>query len=446
MYLSIDIMTVKRIAITFAATLFAAISFGQVKTIDERIGNAMNNSDWAELRSLYLSEGNSLQTPFMKPLSKFFISQFYNEPDSAVEYGKEILEKYQGELSSSVPSIIYFMAEDYAALGHSDKASALLHSLNEAYIKAGQPANPTFEGWEDIYSKLSERKPFAVAKPNHDACVPLYVHRGADGNPEMLYVAASINGKEAKCTYDTGAGINIMTPEFAKRIGAKVIQVKNISMLGMSYVQSDGLVVVDSLRLGELVYRNVPFVVVDMRTDNALANKKLKELDYSCVIGSQTMLPLGEICFDFDRMQLSIPASCSPSPDYAPNFYRSAQHGFHLSLIDGLSGRRIDALVDTGASGSLLTYRYYKKNEAYFEGKTATDSLRSAGVGGVSVVRTIPVDWSYSLAGKKYEEQNIPVVASGGNEDYDCRIGLPTLMSHKRVVMNFKNMWMRFDD
>ena len=119
----------KKISITFVALLFATISFGQVKSIDERIGEAMNGSNWAELRTLYMSDGKNLQTPFLKPLSKFFISQFYNEPDSAIKYGKEILEKYQDELNSSVPSIMYFMAEDYATLGHYDKASALLQRV-----------------------------------------------------------------------------------------------------------------------------------------------------------------------------------------------------------------------------------------------------------------------------------------------------------------------------
>ena len=52
------------------ALLFATISFGQVKSIDERIGEAMNGSDWTELRSLYMSDGKNLQTPFLKPLSK----------------------------------------------------------------------------------------------------------------------------------------------------------------------------------------------------------------------------------------------------------------------------------------------------------------------------------------------------------------------------------------
>jgi len=42
-------MTIRRISITFVALLFATISFGQVKSIDERIGEAMNGSNWANL-------------------------------------------------------------------------------------------------------------------------------------------------------------------------------------------------------------------------------------------------------------------------------------------------------------------------------------------------------------------------------------------------------------
>ena len=440
-------MMIKKISITFVAIIFATSSFGQVKSIDERIGEAMNGSNWAELRSLYMSDGKNLQTPFLKPLSRFFISQFYNEPDSAIKYGKEILEKYQEELNSSVPSIMYFMAEDYATLGHYDKASALLHSLNEAYRKGGQAVNPVFEAYEDIYSKLSKCGTFSVERPNNNVSVPLLTHTGNRKNPEMMFVMANINGKEVKCNYDSGAGINVMTTKFAEHIKATVIQTKNIQMLGMSYADSKGLVVVDSLKLGDLVYRNVPFFVVDMRTDNPLANKKLEELGYECVIGNQTMMPLGEICFDFDRMQLVIPASYTPTPTYAPNFYRSPQHLLHLSLTDGRSGRKIDAIVDTGASGTILTNRYYKKNENCFTGRTATDSLRTAGVGGVNVVKTIPVSWTFTLAGEQYTETNIPVVTSSEqNEEYDCRIGLPTLMAHRKFIINFKNMWMRFED
>ena len=38
-------MTIRRISITFVAILFATISFGQIKSIDERIGETMNGSN-----------------------------------------------------------------------------------------------------------------------------------------------------------------------------------------------------------------------------------------------------------------------------------------------------------------------------------------------------------------------------------------------------------------
>lgn len=195
------------------------------------------------------------------------------------------------------------MAEDYASLSHYGKAYSLLHSLNEAYRQAGQPVNPIFEGYEDIYSKLSDMGSFTVSKPNHDVFVPLSVHKNNNNKPEMLYVTANFNGNDIKCNYDTGA------------------------------------------------------------------------------------------------------------------------------------------------SGSLLTYRYYKKSENLFDGKTATNSLHSAGVGGISVVKTIPSPWSYTISGKKYDVTSIPIVVSPAqNEDYDCLMGLPLLMSHKKFVLNFNEMWIRFDD
>ena len=141
---------------------------------------------------------------------------------------------------------MYFMAEDYAILGHYDKASALLHSLNEAYRKGGQTVNPVFEAYEDIYSKLSKCGTFSVERPDYNVSVPLLTHTGNRKNPEMMFVMANINGKEVKCTYDTGAGINVTTTKFAEHIKATVIQTKNIQMLGMSYADSKGFVVVDS--------------------------------------------------------------------------------------------------------------------------------------------------------------------------------------------------------
>ena len=52
----------------------------QAQSVDERIGHVMDNQLWFQLREIYQKEGELLQTPFMRPLSDFFIAHFFNQP------------------------------------------------------------------------------------------------------------------------------------------------------------------------------------------------------------------------------------------------------------------------------------------------------------------------------------------------------------------------------
>lgn len=89
-----------------AAIFFCGISHAQ--TIDERIAEAMNSESWYELKEIYDAHGQEIQTPFLKPLSEYFIAHFFNRPDTALHYGNILLEKYQAELGGSVGNVMYF--------------------------------------------------------------------------------------------------------------------------------------------------------------------------------------------------------------------------------------------------------------------------------------------------------------------------------------------------
>lgn len=117
------------------AFIFAQYSFAQ--SVDEKIGNAMNNQSWYQLRSIYERDGDKIQTPFLKPLSKFFIAHFFNQPDSSLFYGNVLLEKHQEEIEQSIPSVIFFMADDAARLGRFKDACQILHAFNEAVAQSG---------------------------------------------------------------------------------------------------------------------------------------------------------------------------------------------------------------------------------------------------------------------------------------------------------------------
>ena len=99
---------------------------------------------------------------------------------------------------------------------------------------------------------------------------------------------------------------------------------------------------------GEIVYRNVPFQVVDFSTGHEEADAKLEEMNFQCVLGSQLMMPLNEICFDFKNCEIIVPQQPSDQPAYAPNMYRSASNMFIVSLYDERTEKEMYALWDTG--------------------------------------------------------------------------------------------------
>ena len=430
----------------------ALTAFGQEKSIDERISLAMNNSDWSELRELYYKEGHNLQTPYLHTLSKFFISQFYNQPDSAIIQGNVIMDKYQNELSASLPTIAFFMAEDYSRLGNNETAFKIMHNLNEAYRKSGVEPYQAYVGFEDAYRIFSEQPTFSVVKPQHDTYAVLSLCKYADSNCKthsMLNIYTQFNGKDMKAMFDTGAGINMMTRVAAESVGARIIKTKGLVFNGLGTGITGEIAFVDSIKIGDVTFRNFPFFIDDFKAENDKANKKIKEIELNCIIGNQMMMSLSEICFDFNKMQLVIPCDMSIRPAFAPNLFYSADHQLIVNIKDNRTGCWINALLDSGSAATLLTYHYYKNNENLFAGKTAKDSISIAGVGGAQTgIRIIPTDWSYEIADNKFKHDSICVETDPvqNMDSYDCLFGLQTMTCHNKMRLNFKDMWMRFEE
>ena len=418
---------------------------GIAQSVDERVAEAMNAGAWHDLRRLYVEQGDSQQTPFLHPLSKFFLFHFYNRPDSALHYGGLLLERYQAELGESVPSTMYLMAEDCARLGDYAGAADLLHQLGEAFKQAGADTPPVFLAFEGQYRAMAGHGALRVERPACDVAVPMRYHNDDRRDPVMLFVPAELNGVACEVNYDTGAGANVMSQEMADRIGAYIAPVEGIPVVGVEKMASR-FAIVDSVKLGAITLRNVPFQIIDFATGHDEADAKIEELGYECVLGSPTMLPLGEVRFDFAGRRLIIPAELSPKPAFAPNLYYSDNHYLILSVQDGKSGQAVEANLDTGAAFTYLTRRYYERNRGLFADAQPSDSLRMAGAGGVSVMRTVPGAWEYEAGGVRVVGDTVQVAVEGGevHGPYDCLLGLPSLMRHDEMVVNFRDMWMSF--
>lgn len=214
-------------------------------------------------------------------------------------------------------------------------------------------------------------------------------------------------------------------------------------------MQATAFTIVDSLQLGEITYKNVPFQVIDFRTGNKEADIKMKEIGFNCILGVQSMLPLGEIQFDFEKKVMTIPEQLSKSPNSAPNIFFTQSKTIGINVWDKRTGQTLYGLLDTGGSISTLTFKYYNEHPTQFEGVTPTDSVRIAGVGGTQTLKTISTLWEYSLDNKQFIKEPIIVNATdNGKEEsgLDLLFGLPSLTRHNKVTINFKDMWIQFSE
>lgn len=433
----------RKILGTIAALFFCGISHAQ--TIDERISETMNSESWYELKELYEAHGKEIQAPFLKPLSEYFIAHFFNRPDTALHYGNILLDKYQAELGGSVGSVMYFMADDAARSGYPEYAGQILHAYNEACRQAGL-SDMSFEEVEQQYNALARCGGFKVEKPEKDVKIPLTYHTGNRRDPVSISVNAEINGKKASFNYDTGAGVNVMSHKLANELGINLLDSAGIKVKGVTTMTSR-FAIADSIKLGDIVYRNVPFQIIDFSTGNAVADVKMRETGLQCVLGSQTMMPLGEIWFDFASSCLVVPAEPSPRPDYAPNMYRDAANAFVVNVYDYVSDSNIEAVLDTGASYGGHTFKYYEKNRTLFEGVVPTDTIRYAGAGGVGYSKVCYKDMKYNIGGQTLRSDSATVSMEGSiqGETHDMLLGLPEMTKFDRMIINFTDMWVKFE-
>lgn len=410
------------------------------------IVDAIDVGDWRTLRETYFSIGKRLEPEYLSVLSRFFIYHFYNQPDSAIHCGTILLNDYQPEISEYIGNVMYFMADDYAKFGEYEYAADILNMYNSAVEQANLEENNFFINSEHQYRFRSKYKPFEVIKPSHDVVIPMTYCNDKSNELQMIFVPIEINGLGCQANYDTGAGVNVISYKMANKIGAHITETNGVTLLGIASHPSK-FAIVDSIKLGEITYRNIPFQVIDFETGDKIADKKMEEIGYQCILGNQSMFPLEEIHFNFKEKKLIIPHKIAEKTPFAPNMYKSESDLLILSIFDKISGKVIDGNLDTGANVAKLTSKYFKCNKSLFSSYSETDTLKVAGIGGVTFSNVFSVSWDFEAGGMSHTEPSILVDTNLEiKENYDCLFGLPLLMQYNSIILNFKDMWVKFLD
>ena len=426
----------------FVLTLcvFGYFSFSYSQTSDEKITEAMNNSDWFALDSLYRTEPKDSISQFLKIFSRCLIGNRLNRPDVSIPAFAELFNTQSAnlDLGNMLNSSMMF-AMDLSRVGYNKTAAKML-SLNLEAVRTHLDS-ATIAGVEQFinqYEALSKYDPYKITFENSVGNIPFeIVPVGPQKNNSVLMHLrkTSINGIDADVTFDTGAGVNIISESLALKYN--LIPLDASSTVGGVDIQNGSYAIAKELKIGDIIVSDVPFYVIDIKTNNEEADKYIDH--FSIVVGSELMLQLKDLTIDFVNNEITVPSVAPKRSQKSANMCFSSS--MNLLSKGVVQGNKMLMNIDTGdASYGSLGKVFFEKNKEYITTNCKLDTIRNAGIGGVNVSECYRVpNLSIELGNNEIKAAEIVVVLQdnmGGTFGYDCNLGLKSLMLFNKVRFN----------
>lgn len=411
----------------------------------QRAAESMNRKDWFSLQREYTANKDSLP-PLLKDMGKALTDYYFNRLESAEVSISALLNNHADDLDEGNKlSMVYFLADCLHRLGKNKEAAGLMAGIC-SQLKAAQADDDllgTYEHLRDQYRELSSLGTLnSLERPDIKIVLPLSVDTIETQKKTLqLNLNGTMNGKTARFLFDTGAGVNAATPQSARKYGMKMLDATTTAT-GIN-TGTGGMAIADSLRIGELLFRNVPFYVLDLATGNQEADKHLDDLEL--IIGIPVIEVLKEVQIDLANLTLTIPRQPTPNPFHESNLCFSDGRNLWSELT--VSDDRLVMKFDTGASDILFFPEYYERNKEWVEKTGKLDSVRYAGFAGVEkdtvyIVNDLPAKVGPE-AGVFTHATYCTGKAIFGEPGSDGVLGMDFFTAFPKVIINLKEMYIQ---
>ncbi len=418
---------------------------GYSQSIDEKIGNAMNRADWFALDSIYNSVDKDSIHPFLEIYSRCLLGNRLNRPEVSIPAFQELFNT-QSELLGlgNLISSTFMFGMDLSRVGQNEAAATMTNSILDAtrqYLDSATVNNLTSHA--NRYYALSAYNPYQIQfADDSTGIVPFAID--PVGPPEkgavlMHLRECAINGKSADITFDTGAGTNLITPEMAEKYNLKPLDDTRVSVKGIG-LKNGYAAIANELQLGNITVKDVPFTVASMSSDNGEADQYIGA--FSIILGSELMLMLKEVTINFETNKLIIPSKVPFIPVKTadkPNLCFSSS--MNLLCRGSIHDEPMLMCIDSGdASFGSIGKAFYETNKRFVMDNGIKDTIRAAGLGGVEIIECYKLsNLKLSLGNHSVKVPEIVVNTeqlTGVSGEYECNIGLKTLMLYDFVRFN----------
>ena len=421
--------------------LFNLIFIGFLNTFsqtwNERIAQAMNDSDWFKLDSLYKESPKDSISGFIEVYSRCLIGNRLNRTDISIPAFSELFNNYSQDLDmSNLISSAIMYAMDLSRIGQNEAATNLLSSIIDAvspHLEKSQLKH--LEQFRSLYKGLSNFKPYSlIFEDNGTGTIPFRIVSAGPKEKEgklMILENSTINGIPADFIFDTGAGVNVITESLAQKYNLLTLYAE-LDAKGIGN-ETGRFVIANELKLGNIIVNDVPFLVLSMVANNTEADQYLKKMNL--ILGSELMLQLKDLTLDFQNNQIIVPSGAPVRSNEKPNMCFSSTMNLLTSAT--IENTLLLIRIDTGdVSFGTLDYAFYKRNENLIKQTSKKETLRLAGMGGTTKTKCYNTpNLKLNLGNNSVTLPRIAVIANK-NSQIKNNFGLKALMLFGKVRFN----------
>lgn len=331
---------------------------------------------------------------------------------------------------------------DLSRVGRNREAAELLAAvLQSAYQMVDSTSLIPYSNMATQYKALTSYSPYQISFDGEAGIIPFDLIPA--GKPEsgqliMQIRDAEINGNRVKITFDTGAGVNVITDSLANAYGLEMLDA-DVAATGVAS-SAGRYAIARELRLGNIIVKDVPFYVIDKRSHNEEADKYMSVLEF--IVGSELMLRLKDVTLDFSTNEIQIPATTPGPSDVRPNMCFSS--GMNLLTTAEVNQQPLLIKLDTGdASFGRLNKSFFEHNKEFLTKNCESDTVRQGGVGGVwSVLCYKLPDAKLTLGGNSVTIPTMEVQTEQQANYYmgDNNLGLRSMILFRKVRFNLEDM------
>lgn len=424
--------------------LIVALSWIATKaqSIDERIGNAMNTSDYFGLFDIYHSTPKDSINPFLEVFSRCLLGNRFNRPDISIPAFDELLNKQSENLNLNLflqSSVMFSM--DLSRVGKNKEAYDLMTAaLSSAYQLTDSVSLKPYANMAAQYKSLMKYTPYQISIQGDKGVIPFdTIPTGKPGSRQCLMqlTDARINDNPVKITFDTGAGVNVITDSLARAYGLVFL---DADVVATGVASSAGrYAIAKEMVLGNIKVKDVPFYVIDIRSHNDEADKYIDVLEF--VVGSELMLQLKDLTLDFPAKEITVPRIAPEPSNVRPNM--SFSSGMNLLTLAKVNQQPLLMKLDSGdASYGSLNKAFFENNKDYLTSHCQSDTINQAGVGGVwSVLCYKMPDAKLSIGGNSATVPMLDVqTEQHSNYMAENNLGIRSMMLFRKIRFNLVDM------